>query len=88
MKTDRFWPRWLQFRLRTLLVVLTIVACALGMYVFLEQRSARFERYMYRELTCNRCFLTDVLSIHVREMDDDAGTVAAAWNVGEDRLDR
>jgi hypothetical protein len=63
VKEDRFWPRCPQFRLRTLLAVLTIVACALAVYVFLEQRSARFKRYMCRELTDHRYFSTDVLSI-------------------------
>ena len=57
--------RWLQISLRTMHVWLFLVACVAAVYVHTQRRGDRLERRMYHELTTERHFSTDGLSIDV-----------------------
>lgn len=74
---------WLQFSLRTLLLCVFLAACMVAVYVHLQQRGERLEKYIHLELMANRCYSSDVLSISVADMDGRKlirPTISSKWH--------
>jgi hypothetical protein len=75
--------RWLQYSLRSLLVCVLLASCVAAVYVRLQQRGERLEKYIYRELTAHRHCSTDGLSISVADVDGGKlvrPTIRSTWD--------